>query len=113
MSGQRICFVSIAALALFMIVGCQNSTAPAPQATAAPSKAVVVTSGNGGSTTIFLASADPNNPVMLCTEGTELCPECKTAAVKYFQTGVLDPKCSRTGATRRVTTLITPNVGHQ
>lgn len=93
----------IAALVAVLVLGCQSSTAPAPMAQAHPEHAVVVT-GNGGSVTVFVPSSDPANPVVYCSTGTDVCPECKAAAIKYFQTGVLDPKCSRTGATRTATT---------
>lgn len=114
MSAKRFSSISVATLALLFVAGCQNSTSPAPQAMATPQRAVVVSGGNGGNTTVvFLPSSDPANPVMLSTAGVEECPECKAAAIKYFQTGVLDPKCSRTGAIRTAALLTTPNVGHQ
>ena len=92
-------------------IGCQSSTTPAPQATASPGRAVIVSGGNGGSTTVFLPSNDPANPVMLSTSGEPVCPECRAAAIKYFTTGVLDPKCSHTGATRTAATGFLSNHG--
>jgi hypothetical protein len=76
---------------------------------AAPQRVVVASGGNGGGTAVFIPSSDPQNPAVYCSDGVTACPECKAAAVKYFTTGVLDPKCSRTGATRTWDT----NVGHQ
>jgi hypothetical protein len=101
-------------LALLAIggLGCQSSTNPAPQAMSSAQRAVIVTGGNGGSTTVFLPSGDPANPVMLSASGGAVCPECKAAAIKYFQTGVLDPKCARTGATRTAAMGIPPIYGH-
>ncbi len=93
-------------------VGCQSSTPPASSATTSPRQAIIVSSGNGGGTTVFLPSDDPANPVVLCESGATVCPECKAAAIKYFTTGVLDSKCSRTGATRTVLTGPPPNYGH-
>jgi hypothetical protein len=104
----------VAVLAL-LVGGCQSSSTPsasdAPPAT--PQRAIVVTGGNAGATTVFLPSSDPENPLMMSTSaGMTECPECKAAAIKYFETGVLDPKCSRTGATRCVLVPPTPYIGH-
>jgi hypothetical protein len=93
-------------------VGCQSSTLPASPAVTSPQRAIFVSGGNGGSTVVFLPSNDAANPVMLCESGATVCPECKAAAIKYFTAGVLDPKCSRTGATRAVLTGAPPNYGH-
>ncbi len=107
--------MSMAALMLLLMVGCQSAMSPSPTADsmAVPQKAVVVVTGNGGAVTVFVPSADTANPVMLSTSGGEACPDCKAAAAKYFQTGVLDPKCAKCGGTRTATVLVTPNVGHQ
>ena len=109
---MRIFLLPLLALVGIVGIGCQNSTAPASHAMASPDRAVVVSGGNGGSTTVFLMSDDPSNPVVLCTSGDPVCPECKAAAIKYFKTGILDAKCSRTGATRSVATGVPPNYGH-
>lgn len=105
MLGHRRMPALLMACAMFVAVGCQNSP-PSQSATtgAAPDRAVVVTAGNGGATTVFLPSTDRNSPVILGSSDMAVCPECKAAAIKYFQTGVLDPKCSRTGATRTAAT---------
>jgi hypothetical protein len=113
MSAKRLFSVAIASMALLTIIGCQSSMSQAPQSMAAPQHAILISGGNSSSTIVYIPSSDPNNPVMLCSSGTEECPECKAAAIKYFQTGVLEPKCSRTGATRTIIVPSTPNVGHQ
>jgi hypothetical protein len=95
-------FRAAAALMLVVAVGCQNSSAPAPQA-ASPQHAIVVTYPNGGGTTVFLPPpAGSTEPVVLCSAGMKVCPMCEAAAAKYFATGVLDPKCSITGGSRTV-----------
>ncbi len=103
---------AIALIALVVVLGCQSSTAPAPQAMAAPQRAVVVSGGNGPAFTVFIPTNDPAQPEMLCSSAAATeCPECKAAAVKYFTTGVLDTKCSITGALRTDVTG-TPYVSH-
>ena len=109
---QRMIVRSTVALLILIAVGCTQTAAPTTQAMAAPQNAVVVNYPNGGGTTIFLRPADNGDPIMLSTAGTTMCPECKAAAIKYFQTGVLDPHCSRTGATRSITTYVTPDFAH-
>jgi hypothetical protein len=91
-------------LAAFALAGCQQNAGPAtaPTASAAPAREIML-STNTGSFTVFVPSGDPDNPVVYCsTAGAQVCPECRAAAIKYFKTGVLDPKCSKTGATRTV-----------
>jgi len=101
-----------AVLAILAFMGCQNSASPMAQTLMAPQKAIVVNSGNGGSTTVFIPSSDPNEPTVMCASGTYVCPECKAAAIKYFATGELDPKCHLSGATRTAITLV-PAVGNE
>jgi hypothetical protein len=107
---------AVIALITLVGLGCQSSTPPASQATTASmtsgQRAVIVSGGNAGNVTVFLPSDDPASPTMLSASGATVCPECKAAAAKYFQTGVLDPKCSRTGATRAVVTAVPPTYGH-
>ncbi|MGA2230634.1 MAG: hypothetical protein ABSH22_07015 [Tepidisphaeraceae bacterium] len=114
MSTQHMFVRSTVALLILIAVGCTQTqtAAPTTQAMAAPQTALVVNYPNGGGTTVFLKSPDNGDPIMLCTAGTTVCPECKAAAIKYFQTGVLDPHCSRTGATRYVTNFVTPDYAH-
>ena len=102
---------ALVALIALSGIGCQSSTQPSPQA-AAPGRAVVVSSGNGDANVVYLDTGNPANPVRLCSKDIPECPECRAAAVKYFETGVLDPKCSRTGATRTAATAFPPNYGH-
>lgn len=114
MFAPRNCLAAVAGLALLILSGCQNS-APMTAQSSMPGtgRAIVVNGGNTGSYTVFLPSADPNDPVILCSAGMTVCPECKAAAIKYFQTGVLDAKCSRTGATRSAIVAVDTSVGHQ
>jgi hypothetical protein len=103
MFGKTLNGIVFVTVALLGQVGCQNSNPTGRQTAASPERAVVVTGGNGGSVTVFVPSADSENPMTLSTEGSTPCPECKAAAVKFFQTGILEPKCSRTGAVRTAT----------
>src|SRR3984957_7682206 len=96
---MRSVLLPIVALMSLFAFGCQSSTSQMSQTMTTPQKAIVVTGGNGATATVFLPSSDPTNPVVLCAPGDAVCPECKAAAIKYFQTGVLDPKCSPTGPT--------------
>ena len=100
MSVQRSFLGGFAALALIFAVGCASSTTPSASSAPPPQHAVILSGGNSGSTVVFIPSSDPQNPTMLSTSGGDVCPDCKAAAIKYFQTGVLDPKCARCGATR-------------
>jgi hypothetical protein len=114
MCTQRNFLVASIAVALLLLSGCQNSAGTTPQASATPpQRAIVVSGGNTGTYTVFLSSVDPNDPVVMCSAGTTVCPECKAAAIKYFQTGILDPKCSKTGATRSTIVAVDQSVGHQ
>jgi hypothetical protein len=104
---------TVAALSLLAFAGCQSSTPPAPSA-AMPSQQAIFIRGNGGTTVaVFVPTDDPDKPMALLGPGVEPCPECQAAAVKYYKTGVLDPKCSRTGATRSLVTMTPSTTGHQ
>jgi hypothetical protein len=107
-------FFALAALIALAIAGCQNASPPATEASASapPPRGILVTGGNTG-TVIFLQSDDAAHPTILCSPGTDVCPMCKAAAIKYFQTGVLEPTCSRTGTTRTLLVPATPTNGHQ
>lgn len=103
MSTKPNTFLISMAIALVVLAGCQtphDTTASAPPAPSASMRALVVSGGNAGNIAVFVPSSDPANPMMFSTTGAKECPECKAAALKYFQTGVLDPVCSKTGATR-------------
>jgi hypothetical protein len=109
---QRTLF-AIAALSLVATAGCQNSTPPASAVPTTPQQAIMIRGNDGTTVAFFVPSSDPDKPKALTGSGTEVCPECEAAAAKYFKTGVLDPKCSRTGATRSVVTFTEPTTGHQ
>jgi hypothetical protein len=120
---RSICFNLVSIFALVLLAGCAGSAtqsgssasaAPGP-AMETPQQAVIVSGGNSGNATIvYFRSNDPSKPLMLSTSGAQECPYCRAAAIKYFQTGVLEPKCPMCGATRTAaTSLVTPNVGHQ
>ncbi len=116
MTFQRVSFAALAILGLLVAAGCQ--TTPGGQQTTSLSpqtQAVVVTGGNGGSTAVYIASTDPNMPVLLSSAGADECPDCRAAAINYFKTGVLEAKCPRCGATRTVTTYryVPSSAGHQ
>jgi len=110
MSIGRFLFGVTATLLLTVLVGCHNSTATSGETMAASQDAVMVNYPNGGGTTVFVRTANPSEPMVLCTSGTNVCPECKAAAIKYFETGVLDPKCSLTGGSRSVLTYTPSHV---
>jgi hypothetical protein len=96
---------SFGSIVLFAVLaGCQNSHPADSSVASTPARSVIIATGNGGHTTVFVPTANPTQPAVYCSEGTQACPECTAAAVKYFQTGVLDPQCSRTGAIRSVDT---------
>ena len=83
-----------------VFAGCTSSTAPTTQASMDPSKKIVV-STNAGNVEVFVPTGDPDNPIIYCsTADGKVCPQCKADAIKYFKTGVLEPKCSVCGATR-------------
>jgi hypothetical protein len=100
------------ALIAMSIAGCQSSTPQASRTMDSPGRAIVVSGGNGRSTTVFLPSDVPATPVAYSAPGEAVCPECEAAAAKYFTTGVLDPTCSRTGATRTVIAGPPQHYGH-
>jgi ribosomal protein L37AE/L43A len=100
-------------LALTFVTGCQMSGSAGTTA-ATPQQAILISGGQSGATAIYLPSSGPDKVVMLSTSGdVKECPQCKADAEKYFETGVLVPKCSMCGATRTVLTLPPTNVGHQ
>ena len=119
---RRVGFNVASIFALIFIAGCAGSGTQSGSLAAAgpgpamepPQQAVVVSGGNSSNGMIvYFRSNDPGRPLMLSTSGAQECPYCRAAAIKYFQTGVLDPKCPMCGATRTATYLVTPNVGHQ
>lgn len=116
MRTQRLSLVASVTLALLLLASCKSSSPSESTSTAmvpAP-KSVFISTGNGGGMVVYLPSDNPDQPVMLCTSGAEICPECTKSAIKYFKTGVVDPKCPMCGATHTVATEVppTPYVGH-
>jgi len=110
MSIRRLALATTATLLLF-IAGCGSSSNPSSQPLASTQDAVIVTYPNGGGETVFLRPmVAGGQPTVLCTKGTKVCPYCEAAAAKYFQTGVLDSKCSLTGGTRAVATYVNPSL---
>ena len=57
------------ALIAFAGLGCQSSPSPVSQATTSSQHALIVSGGNGGSTTVFLPSDDSADPVVLSLSG--------------------------------------------
>jgi hypothetical protein len=111
MRTNRISIVLAAALA-FAFAGCQSLQPAGTSQTLAARKAVVITGGNGGGTTIYLPSDDGKDVVLLSDGKSAACPDCKNDAIKYFQAGKLEPKCSSCGATRSVLTQPQSSPGH-
>ncbi len=112
MTTVRIAVALCLMLGLAALTGCQGSMSMG-NSSEMPKTAVVISGGQSGGTVVFLPTSDPEKPMMLSTAGVDMCPDCKAAAIKYFQTGVLEPKCAKCGATRTLTTAISTNVGHQ
>ncbi len=110
---MRVAKFSLVALLLIVSAGCESTTPTASHVMSEGPQRAVLVSTNGGSTTIFLPSNDPKKPLMLCSAGAEMCSECKAAAVKYFEDGVLEPKCPKCGATRTLLAPSTPDIAHQ
>jgi hypothetical protein len=107
MSVSRI-FLSVAMIvAMFMAVGCQSSGSAPAASVEPPQKAVVVT-GNAGSYTVFVPSADKTHAETLSSTGGPVCADCKAAAEHYFLTGELVAKCPSCGATRTAVVTIPP-----
>ncbi|HTW94803.1 MAG TPA: hypothetical protein VMD30_08425 [Tepidisphaeraceae bacterium] len=104
-------FLAVTAALLLIVTACSPSSNTTAQGVASTQDAVVVTYPNGGGTTVFLRPmVSGGQPTVLCTSGTKVCPYCEAAAAKYFQTGVLDSKCSLTGGTRAVATYVNPSL---
>ena len=109
---QRTLFI-VAALSLLAVAGCQSPTTPAASVPTSYQQAIMVRGNDGTTVAFFVPTADPDKPMALLGPGVEPCPECQAAAVTYSKTGGLDPKCSRTGATRSVVTFSSASTGHQ
>ena len=74
-----------------------------------PSKAVMVTVGNGG--TIYYATTDGAVHSM-GTADAKMCKQCESDAMAYFKTGHIDAVCSVCGA-HRAAIFAASNTGHQ
>ena len=99
-----------AALAILTAIGCQTGQPGSSPST--PQRAIVV-SGNAGSYTVYVPSADNTHAEMLSTSGGASCAECKAAAEQYFLTGAAPiPKCPSCGGIRTPVMLVTPSVSH-
>ena len=110
MSMTRFVFAATATLLIPLLVSCQSSSPADTQASVASHDAVVVNYPNGGGTVVFVRGANPDEPLCLCSPGTQVSQECRDGAVKYFQTGVLNPHCPLTGATWTVVNYPSPSV---
>ena len=103
MSTRRVFTVAVL-LAITAVVGCQSTGGGAASSEAAPTKAVIASTGNG-TTTIYLPSG--KGVQTLSTSGAGVCERCAADAAAYFQGAALDAKCPQCGATR------TAALGHQ
>lgn len=79
-------------------------------ASSSPAKAVLST-GQGGTTVVYLSTAG-GGVERLASADVPNCPQCEADAKKYFETGVLVPKCSVCGATH-IPLIDYSNLGHQ
>lgn len=109
MSISRILSGTATALILLIAAGCQSSDAPNSLSSASPRRAVVVTGGNAGATTVFLASSDASHAEALSSNGGQICARCQADAAKYFLTGQIENKCPACGGLR---TPVTPYISH-
>jgi hypothetical protein len=92
-------------------VGCQSSSSPSGELLVPTQRALVISGGQGGSTVVYIPTADNSNVQMLSTSGTApICAQCRADAIKYFQTGVLVPKCAVCGAIRTPVNYVPPTV---
>ena len=89
--------------------GCQNSSNPSGELLVPTQRALVISGGNGGSTVVYIPTADNSGVEMLSTSrAAPICAQCRADAIKYFQTGVLVPKCPVCGATRTPVNYVPP-----
>ena len=90
--------------------GGEPTTAPTTTASSpSVSKAVMVTTGNGGSV-LYLSSTDGSLQT-ISTEGAPICNQCAEDAAAYFKTGHLDPICAVCGA-HRTALIYSTSGGH-
>jgi len=93
------------ALVFLFAVSCQSSPTSVSAPVSKSQKAVFISGGNGGGYTVFVPGDTPGQVVTLSDGKSPACADCKAAAMKYFETGVLEPKCPTCGATRSAFTL--------
>ena len=105
----RSAVVACVACALFFVVGCQSGGAGAA-APAVPTRAIVVTTGQGQSV-VYIPTAD-GGVERLASADMPACAQCEADAKQYFLTGQITPKCSVCGATR-TPVMDYSHVGHQ
>jgi hypothetical protein len=97
---SRIALALVASLLLSVVTGCQTSKPAAETTSSLPSKALLVSGGNGGGVEIFIPGDKPGEVAVLASGDMPVCAQCNADAVKYFQTGELVAKCPVCGATR-------------
>ena len=91
--------------------GCQNSSKPSGELLVPTQRALVISGGQGGTTVIYIPTADNTDVQMLSTSSTAaICAQCRADAIRYFQTGVLVPKCAACGAIRTPVSYVPPTV---
>jgi hypothetical protein len=94
--------VALVGLLLFSLVtGCSSGSKPALDAPGPlPTKALLVSGGNGGAAVVFIPGDKPGEVAMLASGDMPACTQCAADAAKYFTTGELVAKCPVCGATR-------------
>jgi hypothetical protein len=108
----RTCSVLFLGLLIAAIgAGCQNSSKPSGELLVPTQRALVISGGQSGSTVVYIPTVDNSGVQMLSTSGTAVvCAQCRADAIKYFQTGVLVPKCPVCGALRTPVNYVPPTV---
>jgi hypothetical protein len=95
---QRLVVCALMFGALTLAAGC-SSMGSSP-ASSAPSKAVLITAGNG-TTYVMIPTSDGKGVQTLSTTGKpETCEKCKADAIKAFNGESIAPVCDKCGATR-------------
>ena len=104
-------FLFIGLLIAAIGAGCQNSSKLSGELLVPTQRALVISGGQGGSTVVYIPTADNSDVQMLSTSGAAaICAQCRADAIKYFQTGVLVPKCAVCGALRTPVNYVPPTV---
>ncbi len=106
MSIKHVGSALVGLVCLTLMVGCQPAGAGWSASTQmAPSKAVLVTAGQGY--VVYVPAAD-GTVHALTGENVHMCKQCEMDASAYFKTGHLDATCSVCGAHRSV--LVPPTL---